>query len=125
VWTGAELIVWGGYNGSTYVATGGRYDPVSNAWANVSLVGAPSARYEHTAVWTGAEMIVWGGSNGNGSFLSTGARYLPLTDTWTATTSPTAPTGRYFHTAVWTGTEMIIWGGGTLIATDDGARYLP
>ena len=68
-------------------------------------------------------MIVWGGYNG--SFLSTGERYLPLTDTWTATVSPTAPTGRYFHSAVWTGTEMIVWGGGSLIAMDDGARYLP
>ena len=27
VWTGSEMIVWGGYNGSSYLNDGGRYNP--------------------------------------------------------------------------------------------------
>jgi len=62
VWTGREMIVWGGT--SDYVSglnTGGRYHPAGNSWSAVSTTGAPAARIYHTAVWTGGEMIVWGG----------------------------------------------------------------
>jgi len=72
------MIVWGGWSGAgVQINTGGRYNPVTNAWSATSLVGAPDARYQHTAVWTGSEMIVWGGT-GNGGVLNTGSRYNPL-----------------------------------------------
>src|ERR1019366_4645529 len=63
VWTGSEMIVWGGV-GSGYGGVfnaGGRYSPTANSWTAVTTTGAPAARYQHTAVWTGSEMIVWGG----------------------------------------------------------------
>ena len=63
VWTGSEMIVWGG-NGGSYFNTGGRYDPSTDSWTAISTVNAPSARNGHTAVWTGNEMIVWGGDDG-------------------------------------------------------------
>ena len=63
VWTGSEMIVWGGYGGS-YFNTGGRYNPSTDSWAAISNVNAPSARGGNTAVWTGNEMIVWGGDDG-------------------------------------------------------------
>ena len=64
VWTGTEMIVWGGIddNGS-YSNTGGRYDADANSWTLTSITNAPTGREEHTAVWTGSEMIVWGGSS--------------------------------------------------------------
>ena len=31
VWTGSEMIVWGGWDGG-YEADGGRYDPVTDSW---------------------------------------------------------------------------------------------
>jgi N-acetylneuraminic acid mutarotase len=107
VWTGSEMIVWGGDNGGQYLNTGGRYDPTTDSWAATSNTNAPSARPWHTAVWTGDEMIVWGG----GTYTNSGGRYNPGTDTWTATSSINAPSARAGHTAVWTGSEMIIWGG--------------
>jgi N-acetylneuraminic acid mutarotase len=58
VWTGSEMIIWGGYNGSSYLNDGGGYNPVANSWASLSTVGAPAARWGHTAVWTGREMTV-------------------------------------------------------------------
>src|SRR2546422_7199659 len=53
VWTGSEMIVWGGldhFDGGR-VNTGGRYDPITDSWARTSILGAPSARSSHTAVW--------------------------------------------------------------------------
>jgi N-acetylneuraminic acid mutarotase len=61
VWTGSEMVVWGGYDGSSDVNTGGRYDPSTDSWTATSTTNAPSARDVHTAVWTSSEMIVWGG----------------------------------------------------------------
>src|SRR5258707_3097017 len=65
VWTGTEMIVWGGEysveRSPVYVNTGGRYDPVTDTWIALSTERAPSARSSHTVVWTGSEMIVWGG----------------------------------------------------------------
>ena len=65
VWTGSEMIVWGGL-GRANLNTGGRYNPANDGWTAVTTTGAPAARNGHTAVWTGGEMIVWGGF-GNGS----------------------------------------------------------
>src|SRR5438552_3162268 len=75
VWTGSEMIVWGGFNGSSFFNTGGRYNPGTDSWTATSTTSAPVARYFHTAVWTGSEMIVWGGTDG--TFLNTGGRYNP------------------------------------------------
>jgi hypothetical protein len=90
VWTGSEMIVWGGgTSGPTNLNTGGRYNPSTDSWTATSTTNAPSARSGHTAVWTGSEMIVWGGDNG--SFLNTGGRYNPGTDSWTATQCARSP----------------------------------
>jgi len=122
VWTGSEMIVWGGYNGAS-INTGGRYDPSTDSWAAISTSNAPSPRGGNTAVWTGSEMIVWGGDDGQS--LNTGGRYNPATDTWTATNTTNAPLGRIFHTAVWTGSEMIVWGGWNETELRTGGRYNP
>src|SRR5881628_2871577 len=66
VWTGSEMIVWGGTDGSSFFNTGGRYNPGTDSWTATSTTGAPAGRNSHTAVWTGTEMIVWGGYNGSG-----------------------------------------------------------
>ena len=123
VWTGSEMIIWGGYIGIG-VNTGGRYNPATDSWTNTSITNAPTARWYHTAVWSGNQMIVWGGYDG--TFLNTGARYDPSTDSWTATSPTGAPGSRDLHTAVWTGSEMILWGGyngSDIINT--GGRYNP
>lgn len=107
VWTGSEMIIWGGADGGAAFNTGGRYNPATDTWAPISMTNAPFGRYYHTAVWTGEEMIVWGGLNQNHANLNTGGRYNPSTDSWTTTTATNAPGARALHTAVWTGSEMI------------------
>ena len=36
VWTGSEMIVWGGFNGAGALATGGRYVPATGAGRGTS-----------------------------------------------------------------------------------------
>jgi N-acetylneuraminic acid mutarotase len=123
VWTGSEMIVWGGLNfTSGRLNTGGRYDPNTDSWTATSLNNAPSPRDYHSAVWTGTEMIVWGGE----VILNTGGRYNPITDSWTATSTANAPAARAQHTAIWTGAEMIVWGGYNCCTRfNTGGRYDP
>ena len=124
VWTGSEMIIWGGHRSSTYFNDGARYNPVTGTWTPMSVVGAPSIRSDHTAVWTGTEMIVWGGWDRT-QFLGDGAKYNPTTDTWTPLPLANAPSGREQQTAVWTGTEMIVWGGWNNGVSGGGSRYNP
>jgi N-acetylneuraminic acid mutarotase len=129
VWSGSEMIVWGGFYFDTtshYSNTGGRYDPSTDNWTATSIANVPDGRRLHTAVWTGSEMIVWGGAGENEIPLNTGGGYNPGTDSWTATSTTNAPEPRSSHTAVWIGSEMIIWGGGTTSGLfDSGGRYTP
>jgi len=118
IWTGSEMIVWGGHGTSHFNNTGGRYNPSTDSWTATSTTNAPSARDRPTGVWTGTEMIVWGGSTFGEGVLNTGGRYNPSTNSWTATSTTNAPAARRSTTGVWTGTEMIVWGG------YDGSNYL-
>ncbi|MDB6004257.1 MAG: hypothetical protein JWR15_1244, partial [Prosthecobacter sp.] len=151
VWTGTELLIWGGVVPAPAVGAmpatpaainrGLRYNPTSGAWTPISTLGAPQARYLHSAVWTGTQMIVWGGQttavtsgaiSTQAAVLATGGIYTPATDTWTAM----APNGsipvadaRSRALAFWTGTEMIIWGGSSstviLGSTTAGSMFVP
>jgi N-acetylneuraminic acid mutarotase len=128
VWTGSEMIIWGGFNFSSGVLnTGARYNPTTDSWTATSITNAPIGRAYHAAVWTGSDMIVWGGYN-NGNDLNSGARYNPTTDGWTATSATSAPQGREQFTAVWSSSEMIVWGGlgcGSNCRLNTGGRYNP
>src|SRR5262249_29546397 len=91
VWTGSQMIVWGGYNDSGAVNTGGRYNPSNDSWAATTLTNAPDARGNHTAVWTGSEMIVWGGIGFFSNDVSTGERCC-------AQSAPSTPTPKRLRT---------------------------
>jgi hypothetical protein len=112
VWTGTEMIVWGGEDASGAVQDGGRYRPATDSWATLAATGAPSSRFGHSAVWTGTEMIIWGGEYTQGDQtvkLQDGGRFDPVSGTWRTLDTPGAPSARGGHTAVWTGSEMIVW----------------
>jgi N-acetylneuraminic acid mutarotase len=115
VWTGAEMIIWGGTEvGASTFNSGSRYDPATDTWHTTSGFNAPYPRKQQTAVWTGTEMIVWGGcglGDEHNCQINSGGRYNPVTDTWIATSLTGAPAARLHHTAVWTGSQMIVWGG--------------
>ena len=112
VWTGTEMVVWGGMNstGTSYFSSGGRYNPIANAWTPTSLVGAPSPRAAHIAAWTGSRMLVWSGDNSLVGF-GDGRRYNPATDNWTPIAALGAPPPRSHAAGVWTGDRLLVWGG--------------
>ncbi len=121
VWTGAEMIVWGGQTDAQSLGTGFRYDPAIDTWTPVATLAAPKDREAHTAVWTGSKMIVWGGTTTVP--LADGGVYDPVLDQWQPTSLTNAPTPRSYHSAVWTGSRMIVWGGQGGSGT--GASYDP
>lgn len=130
VWTGAEMIIFGGTNGATTYGDGGRFNPSGGGtWS--TLATGPSARAQHTAVWTPNGMIVWGGSAiGTTAPNGTGGLYNPATLTWSALSTTNAPDPRFQHSAVWNGTEMIVWGGSTsnvnnFVYSNTGGAYNP
>src|SRR2546430_17297374 len=86
VWTGTEMVVWGGAN-FLALNTGGRYNPSTNSWTATSITDAPSGRRSHTAVWTGSEMIVWGGNNEDSFDLNNGGKYNPTLGSLAASTT--------------------------------------
>ncbi|MGZ3418533.1 MAG: Kelch repeat-containing protein, partial [Polyangiales bacterium] len=129
VWTGTELITWGGIHAKTDSAArrdGARFNPSTNTWT--MLPDAPASlagRTLHTAVWTGSEMIVWGGESiDSAARYADGAAYKPSTNTWRTLAAPMLA-ARSEHAAVWTGSAMLVWGGANGTDFVDGASYDP
>ena len=54
VWTGTEMIVWGGENDTGYLDDGGRYNPSTDSWIELPapLIGPPVSREFHAMVFT-------------------------------------------------------------------------
>jgi N-acetylneuraminic acid mutarotase len=80
VWTGQELLVWGGIGeGGTIPAHGEFYDPAADEWAPLprSPLRARLLRWS-PYVWTGSEMLMWGGDDARTEeILSDGAALTP------------------------------------------------
>ncbi|HSO53867.1 MAG TPA: hypothetical protein VL330_14190 [Actinomycetes bacterium] len=144
VWTGQELLVWGGLSRDPFRtrADGAAYDPRTGRWA--PLPDAPEGQWlqgdHQQAVWTGREMLVWGGltipdptattRSGNAVNVAgrpaTGVAYDPARRAWRLL--PAAPPelrGGDRWTA-WTGRELLVGeveeagaGAGTVAAAYD------
>lgn len=108
VWTGSEVIVWGGEKPSegAWHGDGAAFDPATGTWRD--LADSPlSPRSEHVAVWTGEEVVICCGRIvGSGSSAAT---YDPAADEWREIAAP--PINPAFAEAVWTGEEMLVFGG--------------
>jgi hypothetical protein len=132
VWTGKEMLLWGGgHLGGAYYNDGCRYDPEQKQWSSLPQTGEiPKARDGFAYTWTGKKMLIWGGSSG-GSILAQdpGGSYDPSLGTWKPLSVAGAPSGR--HVAfVWTGSKAFLWGGAgsccpTTIFHETGALYDP
>lgn len=115
VWTGTEMIVWGGY-GSTASNNGARYNPASNTWTPMKQGEFTSPpQIQKKAHWTGTELIFVGSEPGC---------YNPATDSWRPISSTNQPSNTFTMSSVWTGSEVILWGPSNENAsTDPGGRY--
>ena len=130
VWTGREMIVWGGVSQHEGQSTGAAYDPEQDSWRTIEpapitdeaadltdrlRVGSGSSH----PVWTGSVMVVFGQDQG--------AAYDPRSDSWTEL--PASPAlQRDSQTIAWSGVELLVWGGDKADASRsnaDGARWRP
>ncbi|MDB4619264.1 hypothetical protein OAH15_01090, partial [bacterium] len=64
VWTGSEMIIFGGKTAQGETNTSAAYDPATNSWRPLGVEGSPLARRAHLSFWTGKEILVYGGLNG-------------------------------------------------------------
>lgn len=93
VWTGTELLIWGGRDGdalkSLPIVGGGRYNPATDTWRPMATNGGPETWGTTVGVWTGSEAIFWSGQSVYGG--APGAAYHPDSDTWTPLPTAGAP----------------------------------
>jgi len=130
VWTGREMIIWGGVNrpavGSAAPRSdGAAYDPSTGRWRKIA--GSPSGVFGGggpAAAWTGTRMLVFVGNSPDGP--AAAAIYDPRSNTWRRLSK--GPLGvREQYASVWTGRELLIFGGhsGNMPATPTAAALNP
>ena len=132
VWTGDELILWGGneeFGDPPHFDVGYAFDPATRSWRTLPP-SSLSPRSWAAGVWTGHEVLIWGGANGfapdDGAFAD-GAAFDPAANRWRQLApAPSAPFS--VLDAVWTGSEAIFLGERIALAYDpvaDSWRNLP
>jgi hypothetical protein len=109
VWTGNEMLIWGGQSfpiDRPDEAAGAAYDPETDAWRVLPDAPLPR-RWAHMSVFTGSEMLIWGGMDDSDVRLRDGAAYDPETDEWRRL-APSPLRGGVGYVGAWTGTEWIL-----------------
>lgn len=133
VWTGRELIAFGGTDSDGEpLHDGGRFDPVTNVWTTMNPSHGPTANPgQYGGTWTGSELLVFGGVRKSGATwerMNELWAYDPVSDHWRELDSsdPDTPGARSHHTAVWTGSRLVVFGGyDGLSPVSSGGQYDP
>jgi hypothetical protein len=113
VWSGRELIGWGGGCCGDAFSDGAAYRPATNSWRK--LARSPLAGSQHpVGAWTGRELMIFvGGLDPDGkpwpARLARAAAYNPTTNRWRRIAQLPGPRGG--ATAVWDGRELLVVGG--------------
>jgi N-acetylneuraminic acid mutarotase len=135
VWTGREVLVWGGRPGTEAkygyndFVDGALYDPARNTWRPMAEFPL-GPRWGARAVWSGTVLVVWGGARADepedAPRLADGAAYDPARNEWkklpdSPLTPRLTPLG-----AAWNGSVLLSWGYGQENAPQPGsALYDP
>ncbi len=109
VWTGTEILVWGGEIGTTTPTNSGRiYNPATNQWRAMATAGTGAGVCGQVGFWDGTDFVVWGGV----STSPCGFKYNPSTNSWKAANHQNAPEPLTdaFRNAVWTGKYLVALG---------------
>lgn len=122
VWTGREVLVWGGVTipdparapGMATPADGVAYDPARRTWRRLPR---PPLQLRYVSLnqwvlWTGRDLMAGGVEAGAGGGTRAGA-YDPATDRWRLLPRSPRLTGGPGHlqarTAMWAGTRLLVW----------------
>jgi hypothetical protein len=109
VWTGDEVLVWGGGTARKPSMQGAAYDPAEDSWR--LLPDAPRALNAISSVWTGREMISFGSlldyGNRAATKVSVGVAYDPEADSWRKL--PRSRLSPQATSAQWIGDRLIAW----------------
>ena len=141
VWTGREMLVWGGISFTDPAAGGnvvGRpssgvaYDPARRSWRQLPALPEElrSLRSDHWTAWTGRELLV-GGVRETEAGGVTVAGYDPAANRWRRLPQSPGLTGGPGHlqarTAIWSGNRLLVWSfwSDTARAADDLTEPLP
>jgi hypothetical protein len=127
VWTGEEMIVWGGTRSllsDESLRSGMAFDPDTFEWRRIADLDAPDPLfwYGSHAVWTGTDMLVYGPSV-DGQFR--GFLYDPASDSWSEIAQLPEDDRSYTGASTWTGEELLVWGGDNNYPARDGWLYTP
>jgi len=121
VWTGRELLIWGGLTPVGRARQGGllrrgdglAYEPATRTWRLLSSAPSALAPLARPSLWTGSRLLVVDADADNalpGGGLR-GAAYDRLADRWRLfAPSPRLSSGQLLHrTVVWAGTRLLVW----------------
>lgn len=140
VWTGTEMIIWGGKKGDdslhNYLNTGAKYNPTTDSWTALPTPASFNGREDFIMVWgefgTNKHLMIWGGKRiepktrpmvnpctnnpSTGSYDSThnfndGRIYNPTANNWTVMSTSNSPPARHSSSAVWADYQLVIAGG--------------
>ena len=122
VWTGQELLIWGGttpvagerFDGSMRPGDGLAYDPARRTWR---LLPAPPSSLQprsSPAVWTGRELLVVDTDPDPHRQVAGGglraATYNPTADRWHLLPPSPRLSGQLLErTVLWAGTRLLVW----------------
>jgi len=121
VWTGRELLVWGGTapedgaraEGPMRPGDGLAYDPARDAWRRLPAPPRPLPPSAGLALWTGRKLLVVDAEAdrevAEGGLA--GAAYDPVADRWRMLpASPRLGGGQLLgRTVLWAGTRLLVW----------------
>jgi hypothetical protein len=104
VWTGTEVILWGGFGDLGTRADGAAYDPATDTWTPIPDAPGPGVPSNpNPVVWTGAELVA----------IDLGAAWDPMSRSWRELPDdPVGILGGELVRAAWTGRDIVVVGTG-------------
>ncbi len=135
VWTGTDVIVYGGTLAGTDNNSNQayRYNPNTNVWTTLSSLNKPSPRFQFSYVYGNNKFFIWGGFEKQFDLsyikVNSGAYYDIVLNTWNEIPLTfSTPDRRAGSSIDWTGQNLYIWGGSSeagRIGALSGGRYTP
>jgi hypothetical protein len=133
VWTGEEVLIWGGANlyrvgeQARSYDDGAAFDPAAGTWRQLPPTPL-AARNDAVSAWTGSEMLIWGGNSSaetdepRAVAFVDGAAFDPTANRWRVLPAAPLPPGPRYVGA-WTGEALVVVGAADGVV--HAARYDP